>query len=248
MASSSRVPIKATSRLERAKDLARKRAISKRSGELKCVDVTVLGEIHRHDTSSPEIVSLLNPIVEGTGFYQRIGEKISLRSLRLRLHLVTYFQSSYSNFGQVTGEMYRFAVVYDSHPTGEYPLFSDIFASAEPTGGQETYLVSCVNPTKTERFRVLRELFVNVNPPVMPRFSSAEEPNWVDVPTLIDEYIDLQELPTVFKGSGVHESGPAEISDIAAGALYLVRACTTTAFNLTYGMLVDSKIRLRYTG
>lgn len=248
MASSSRVPIKSYSRLERAKDLARKRAISKRSGELKVADISFQGFIRRNNyAAQSDVIGLANPIGAGTARYQRIGKSIFLRSVRIRGIVESFWTNRLEDVYTQVGFVVRFALVYDSNPQGQLPNYDDIFQQLDQEGEDEVELTSSLNTNNTERFRVLREFFVCCNPPYLPVPSDPELAIIPEVRTVqvIDEYVDLHELPTVYRAD---EESSTTIAQVSSGALYFIRAANHDRSPNSAVWLEGCSLRLRFTG
>jgi len=121
-------------------------------------------------------ITCLNLVPQGAGVFQRVGNKIFTRNIRLR----AYFSAA-----TAADLVYlRVAVIYDRQPNGAYPAIADIFANA--TTGACTQMVS-LNIANVRRFTPLRDQILTVDPAksVMP---------------VIDWYIPCR-LQTEFKTS-----------------------------------------------
>jgi len=98
-------------------------------------------------------MTCLNAITQGAGVYQRVGNKILMRNIRLR-----------GFFGLATAAdvvTIRMSVVYDRQPNGAYPAIGAVYANA--TSGATTQSVG-LNISNVRRFTPLRDQFMEVSP------------------------------------------------------------------------------------
>ena len=159
---------------------------------------------------APLIQNLVR-VQQGAGIPNRIGNKIALKSLRLR--------GSVQTTGVTTGiqQQARFMIVYDRQVNGVYPtvsnVLSDINTSNVVTPGN--YL-SSINPNFYDRFIVLCDKIFIVGAVT----TGGTELNG---PTeqkgfIIDEFIKLKGLECQFGTS----TNTSPIADLNTGALYLI--------------------------
>jgi len=249
MAASSRVPIKAYSRVERMKELARKKALSKRNGELKVVDLAFQGFIRIVEGLNEEIVGFANPIAAGTHMYQRQGNKIRLRSIRIRGGVEFRWTNRVENAYTQKGNVCRFAIVYDTNPQGVLPLYEEIFKGIDEYGEDAVQVTSSLNPLNTGRFRVLRDFFVTGNPPYLPAQSGEAIIPVSSTLSVIDEFVDLEELETHYSSDPNPDEEGITIASCASGALYFVRVALYDGHpNHDMVWLDGCSLRLRFTG
>lgn len=171
-------------------------------------------------------------VTQGAGISQRIGNKIALKSLRIRMSLELTSQTGTPPQGA------RFMVIYDRQPNGVYPptnlILADINSSNTTVNGN---WLSSINPNYFDRFIVLCDkMFTignNVNGPVSTWQTDKQA-------FMIDEFIKLKGLETQFKLSSA--GGP--IADVATGALYLLGFGDQTEG--TEPFFMSGNYRLRY--
>jgi len=235
--------VKQVTRLDRAKSLARARAQSKRSGELKVADISFQGYIREKDYENTSLIGLANPIGSGTARYQRVGRKIWLRSVRIRGIVEFRFTNRPERQHSQYGIVCRFALVYDTQPQGVLPLASDIFEQLDQEGETEFEITSSLNTNNTDRFRVLRDFFIVGNPPYLPAAEGEDYIPTVRTSHLIDEFVDLQELVTIYN----NDNSDSLIPDIASGGLYFIRMASLDDSPNAAAWLDGCSLRLRYT-
>lgn len=184
------------------------------SEEKKFVDVQIGSPGQGVPPSSDGSFALINGIVLGSGFWNRIGSKITMKSAHVRLQL--YPRTSTN---EDPNEIIRFSLIYDRNPNGAYPSLSTVFSDYDKTGGNNTTIMSGINPTNSTRFIVLRDEFVSVlNLDGQSELEPISEglrdttglgfKNW---------YVKLKDLETVYGSDGT-----GTIANINAGALYLL--------------------------
>lgn len=147
-------------------------------------------------------IALVATIAQGASVNQRVGKKVLLKSCQVRG--VVYAGST------GTHAQAAWMLVYDRRPTGSLPAITDILVTANAT--------AFTNDANSGRFRIVRRwsqsVTGNTGTPVL-----TEELNWN-----IDEFINLRNLPEVFKAAGT-----GAIGDIEEGALYLVTVGSVAA-------------------
>jgi len=201
-------------------------------GEIKSVDIPSSS----FGLSTTAVITPINLISAGSSYFNRIGRKITLKSLHVKLFLDNLRTTASADY-------LRIMVVYDGQSNGSLPSISDIIQDTDQTGTNATYSSSSTNLNNRDRFRVLADW--RLVPPTCTNTAgvitnlSAIDP----VQPLMDleRYIKLKGLSTQYKA----DSSPAVIGDIATGALLLV----------TYGRVASGSegwralgsLRLRYT-
>lgn len=200
------------------------------------------------NTSTAVGVVPVNVITQGTGFYERLGRKISMKSLQifgqLRVAAPLGINPQVVNI--------RMAVVYDRQPNGAIPSFNTIFSAVTTAGeiGAATVMAP-VNLTQTSRFRILRDKTWSLQPQ---RGLNVVDDNGI-IPEAdyagyqgrqVREYIKLPSLETVYNSS----ASPPTIDQIATGALYIVFRATPVTSSLAETPIEahfdNANVRLRY--
>lgn len=157
---------------------------------------------------------ILNAPKTGSNFYNRIGSKINLKSLRLRIQL----RNIPANEG-VDSMIVRIMIFYDRQCNGIVPATSDLIQSYNMDGVSSTDPFGGINIVNSERFLILRDEIV----PIFSSNNSTSTPpshlnySMIDgVPkNFFDYYIKLKGLETKFQNNDGDEGS------ITTGALYL---------------------------
>ena len=182
--------------------------------EIKAVDIPVALYPMFNSPTTNTLVTLLNGVQEGTGFYNRIGRHISMKSL----HVTGTFAKSGNN--SVGDDYVRWAIVYDRQPSANasLPTYQDIFKAYDQGGAATAGVLSGVNLDNRERFVILRD-FRTYMPFVA---AAAQFPTELAVRdnerNTIDEFIKLKGLETHYNNS----ANPIQPANISTGSLLLV--------------------------
>lgn len=213
-------------------------------GELKGMDTEILiaGPVVSTTGTNGDAVTL-NLVETGAGSYNRIGRKITLKSVRIKGTMVYTYSHAATSADQV-GSTLRMVVVWDKQPSGVLPVFSDIFGSTSQDGTESSDIFDNLRFDNTGRFSVLRDKMLTVNPQLSNSEGGSTDRAVNSVP--VDEFINLKGKQTIFSG----DSDPTTIADISSGGLYVFfRADASTAdtsdWSLSNG---TTKARLRFVG
>jgi len=99
--------------------------------EIKAIDIALATYLFRNPATATNVV-LLNGIQTGTGFFNRIGSRVEMRSLQIR--------GIVNSAATTTGNNLRMIVVYDRQPAGALPIVSDLLQSRDQAGVPTTVL------------------------------------------------------------------------------------------------------------
>lgn len=189
-------------------------------------------------TNDNSFIAVANLMRQGAGSWERIGRKVTLRSLRIKGAFS--FSVGPNGAGAANPPSVRCVVVWDKQPSsGNIPNFDTIFGTTDQAGGS---VVTVYSPPRYEnmgRFRVLKDFFVNTPPNPMPGYSPGGG-NVTQFDIGIDEYVKLGNLETTYSGT----SNPMSIAQISTGALYIVFRATVSAAPCE--VKFDGCCRLRY--
>jgi len=185
---------------------------------------------------------LLNAPLVGAAFYNRIGNKITMKSVHIKVGLGPRVPDVAPGGNN---ETCRVMLVYDRQSNGSDPTPSTLLADYAAGGATQTTVFSGMNPNQTGRFVILREHFFkifNVNN-VAGLTSSASSFYQQDGHWFVNWYVKLKDLETIYQAS------TGEIGDITNGALFLVLMSNVSALAPTSGAcLFQYKSRLRFIG
>lgn len=175
------------------------RPIKAKKKEVNFVD-TALTTLALNTTGT---IALLATIAQGAAQTQRIGRKISLKSIQVR---GTVFANATTT--ATTGAWF---IVYDRRPTGVLPGITDILVTANS--------VSLTNSVNVGRFSIIKRM----NYALIGNTTTAGE-NTAVSSFFVDEFIKMKGKPVVFKAVGT-----GAIGDIEQGALYIIGVGSTAA-------------------
>lgn len=195
-------------------------AIQNRVHEIKFVDNSVVNQTFRLDSVPPQGVYLGGP-VQGAAPYQRIGQKIANKSLRVR-GVVRPVATGTACFG-------RILIIYDEQANGALPAWGDVIQSYNAAGTQQAIASDGLNMNNRERFRVLAEEQFYL--PSL-TYTAGVVTNLGQVDTAgnkqasafnFDRFIPLRDLVTHYKASA------GGIGDVATGAISIWCALDSTS-------------------
>lgn len=176
-------------------------------------------------------------IQQGVGVNQRIGNQVTLKSLRLRFNISFEFDHA-----SVDPTFVRVMVVYDRQPNGAYPAGSAVLSNINEAGTLSAYDPNGdINVTNMDRFVVLLDHYC-----VVQSVDNATTSNYKILgPTgeesfKVDKYVKLRGLEQRYNGT----ASPMTVSLINTGALYLISTGELGAGAQPYGL--RGKTRLRY--
>jgi len=145
-------------------------------------------------------IALLNTVAQGASVSQRVGKKVQLKGLQCRGFAFNDTTATVNDAALV--------IVYDKRPTGALPAITDILVTASAH--------SMNNDANAGRFRILkREDFLMIGNQSL----TGTVANYPSDNSCVgcDFYLDLKNLPTIYKAAGT-----GAIGDIEEGALYIV--------------------------
>jgi len=183
---------------------------------------------------SPTTIQAINLCQQGAGLCNRVGNKISMKSLRMRFALTSTGVAS--NITQYQ----RVMIIYDRQPTGSYPAVNTILSTINGSNGivNGTWTEN-INPNRLDQYVVLYDHYFPL-PPATSGGVSGVGPSEASS-YFIDKYIKLKDLETIYNGT----NATMTISLIQTGALYI--ACLgSAATNSADAWDLYGSVRLRY--
>lgn len=203
--------------------------------ETKTVDITPTTVLF----GNAMVLSYINLIQEGTGFWNRVGRKINMKSL----YITGLIAPNNTNAAALAEDYNRIIVFYDRAANGANINFADLITSRDQVGtGTSSTALDHINMNNKERFIVLMDRRI-VTPPIGAMGVTATNNN-LNVETngegsdgnlKIQRFIKLQDLETFYLAT----TNPATIANISTGALGI--ACiavnangTSRAYNFVY--------------
>lgn len=190
--------------------------------EIKYCDSTV-GTQGLKNFATPPVALFIQMPLQGAAPYQRVGQRIMLKSLRLR-GFIENLQTGISDVGRVI-------VIYDRQTNGASPIWSDLILATVANGTTSSDALDGINMNNRERFKVLcdEQIYLpavtNVggvgsltNAGTMFDNNSGAKHNF-------DRFIPLKDLETHFKATA------GGVGDVATGGLFAFFVCEETADN-----------------
>nr|UOF81670.1 capsid protein [Cressdnaviricota sp.] len=179
--------------------------------ELKFLDVSV-SNLQFNSTGT---IRLLNGIVQGTDYNQRIGRQIILKSIYLRMYL--FPNAAATNVGDVL----RIILGFDEQPNGALPIVTDILTSASTTAAN--------NLNNRDRFKILvdktfpvgQAITANAVAPIRGFKKVYKKCNW----------------PVTYSGT------TADIASLATGSLFILTVSENVAGITCWDANYHSRIR-----
>lgn len=206
------------------------------------VDTQPLQQLNTN--SGTACVQALNLFQQGTGIAQRDGNKVSLKSLRLRLGFQNQGASpavTQDNLSNV-----RIMVVYDRQPNGAagagaYPASNNILGESLQSNSIGTgTMYSNLNPNYFERMRVLMDKQITLPPSNLGGLPGTNVTGPTQLENFkLDEYINLKDLETLYNGT----ANPMTIAQITTGALYIVCYGDTAAATQPWTIIGTARLR-----
>jgi len=200
--------------------------------EVKGMD-TIVAQSAISSTGTNANIEALNLIQQGSGSYNRVGRKVTLKSIRIKGIAACDAQLT---SGGWQGNALRCILVWDAQPSGATPVFSDIFGITDQSGNESS---SWDDPPKYDtmaRYKVLKDWTYDFNV----QSNALANTNAVRMIQHIDCFLPLLNLQTVFSQANT----PMTIADLQSGALYFITRAAATSAATT--CLVDFNARLRY--
>jgi len=192
--------------------------------------------------NSTGLVIPLNMIVAGSSFFNRIGRKIEMKSIRVN--------GVIAQVGAVTRtaplDYGRIMIVYDRQVNAALPLISDILNNVDQ--GSNNYSSAAgggligINLNNRDRFLVLADRRI-----MLPQCTltagviSAAFPVDGTQDMIIDDFRKMANLTCHYKA----DSNPAVIGDIVTGGLYLVTLASNAAGAENWSYQWNSRLRFR---
>lgn len=179
-------------------------------------------------------IILLNGVQTGVGFFNRVGSRIEMRSLRVRgfiYYAVTSVQDTV-----------RMIIVYDRQPTGALPTVANLLQARDQAGASTNAGSNEINLDNRDRFTILRDYQVTTPSCTVAAGVCTNGPAWSDGNCAqVDLYIKLKGLVTHYNST----ANPCTITNIATGALYCYfvgdTQSNTIGFNGNFRLRFDDK-------
>lgn len=194
-------------------------SLSQGKGEKKSIDTTAFsvapGGVSLAINTTGSIIPL-NLVSAGSSFFNRIGRKIEMTdvSLKLQTDPLSVTRASQQDYVRVL-------IIYDRQTNGATPILADILQDTGNTGANTTESISGMNLNNRDRFQVILDKKYNL-PQVTNTagvLTNIWPTNQCDVQEMmLNQYRKMNRLVTHFGA----DSAPPVIGDIRTGGLFLV--------------------------
>jgi len=208
-------------------------------GEIKSVDVTENtggNSFGAFTVNSTAEFTALNLLTAGSSAWNRVGRKVSLKSVHLRGFAVATVNASV-----VYNQYVRIMIVYDKQSNGALPAIADVLRDQNNSAADTnlTGITSGINLNNRDRFEIIADCeYVwpgQTNTVTTGIVTATSDPMHVEI------YRKLKGRETHYKA----DSAPGVIGDIASGCLFLL-----TFGNVTAGAeawYLNASIRVRFS-
>ncbi len=218
-----------------------KTVLVKQGGELKGKDGTldIAGPIIATTTTNADAF-LLNGVQRGNGYFNRIGNKLRMKSVRLRGQF-NYTYKDQATTGNIDEQVVRMVVIWDKRPGAAIPTYDEVFQESDEAGTQTANFLSDVKFEHTTRFQVLRDVVQRMPVNYFPRaVGGTQDRNTVKVP--FDEFVKLKGREVQLDGT----ANPMTSANITTGALFIYFRASAGVANTADVSIAQSHYRLRY--
>jgi hypothetical protein len=200
---------------------------SQRSGEIKAYDFLL--DSTAQQLSSTAIISCLNPIASGAGFFQRIGRRIEMKSIRLTASI------RFRQAGTTPADDFaRVMIIYDKQSNGAAPTIAAILQSQDNTTTSNSPFAG-INLNNRDRFEVIRDQMVYL--PLLTAANVSGPPDPVAPSYLMKMYAKLGGRITQFGADA------GAIASITTGALLLVVYAGSAPADAQYELAGTTRLR-----
>lgn len=203
--------------------------LTSKGAEKKAVDIP---STTTNFVNTGAVFVVLNPVQQGSAYYNRIGSRIELSSLHLR----GIIDPNADKANVVPFDIGRIIIFYDRQTNGALPTQTALLQTVSQTGAATNVGLSEINLDNRDRFLVIRDyqvFFPETDNTGISRYVNTQSKEGNNEYS-INMHIKLKGLQTMYKSS----SNPITAGDIATGGLFIGfishattadRACTWTA-------------------
>jgi len=168
-------------------------------------------------------ITEINNVVQGAGAYNRVGQKIVIQSVALKMNLHALCAAVGGTNGYLTA---RVMIIYDRQTNGAFPAIGDILSANITTAPN---LTSGLNMARKSRFSIVADQYYDFGP------------NGTTTAT-VSIFRNRLNLETEYGAA----STPAVIGDIATGSLLVLAFATRAGIATNYCTFTDFSSRIRF--
>ncbi|QGF19351.1 capsid protein [Antarctic virus CAA_003_44] len=189
--------------------------------EIKTVDTRVVTQGVISDV--PQLW-LINATAQGTGTFNRIGTKTTIKSIQFRFSIEPVGAQAFNDVA-------RMIMVYDKQPNRVLPSFSDIIQSKSNIGAVNSGVDAYKNIDNTERFQILMDQQFYL-PGVKIGYDTSFSSNFNGT---YSKFMKVR-LPVQYQGT----ANPPTLSEVNSGAIFIY---IWSAIQGGYAMSGDTRVR-----
>lgn len=212
--------------------------------ELKAVDVPLGDAINAipSTVNTNAFCYILNGVQQGASDYQRVGNTIQMKAIRLNLNFNYFYlrEAAFNNnlnYNRIRCVLLLWKSV---GATGTLPAFDAVFKSVDQAGNNTTNFHTLPQFSRNDEYVILRDWNHDFTPIGDTAGGAA---SLVYIPWSIDEYVKLGGLPVRYVGT----ANPIVTGNFGSNALLLyVRAAVNSALQTQCQMATTSTARLTY--
>ncbi len=183
---------------------------------------------------------LLNGVQRGNAFFNRIGMKSRMKSVRLKGQFNFQFEPQVTT-GNVDEQVVRMVVVWDKRPGATIPTYDEVFEEVDEAGTTNTNYLSDVKFEHTTRFQVLHDTVKRMSQGYA-SFAAGGTQNRNTIKCPFDEFIKLKGREVQYDGT----ANPMTSANITTGALYIFFRASASVASTADVSIAQSHYRLRY--
>lgn len=192
--------------------------------------------------STTAVFKVVNNVQEGSSFYNRVGRKLSMKSLQIQGFLAL----SGTNAAATGVDFVRMIVFYDRQANGAAPTLADVLTSYDNAGATTSTALDYINMNNRDRFSILADERITLPPVGINGATAASavvagvDPLAGDTQIQFKRFIKLRGLETQYKAT----SNPGVIGDISTGSLMVLFVANATAVaNAAFNAYWTSRLR-----
>lgn len=189
-------------------------------------------------------VQCCNLVQQGPGISQRIGHKISMKSLRIRMNI-----SAATGVNEPMPTNARIMILYDHNPDGAYIASNQILGNVTQANVIQVGQYSDnLNPNFFERMVVLMDKFITLPPYVANNVATTSVTAVTQENVFhIDEFVKLKDLETIYGNTtnGLATANPMTIAYVQTGALYIMTFGDNAAASQPWTLTGSMRLRFR---
>lgn len=209
-------------------------ALTSKRPEIKTVDVNqVVLTLSTAGNST-----LLNGLIEGVDANQRVGRRINMKSVKIRM----WWAQGVTPAAAVDTYC-RYVLVYDRQPNGAAPTWADVFTQYNVSGATDSTAMAAPNPTNFDRFVILRDGARTYSPSVATGAAQPAQDDTSYIRQPEEWFVNLKGLEAHY----IAGAGAGTIADFRTGSLYFLTLGSNSVANATTTVTITARVRYHDT-